>query len=201
MVEFEGLPPAGRVFNFDPEPQIHRKDISPGEVLLWRKIQDQLNIAGFAIQDIYTLVSGGLIGLAYKELTIAATDLIQTVVANDTLIVVSATGHKFNWKDGRLEKCRSVMLEPALGVPEMGFVMDTAAHIGPAILHSVDAAGDVTHNLQMDCVTPVPADKTHLQRRQWSNVSGDWDLDPAAWEVGQTVHLTQLRIVEATELI
>jgi hypothetical protein len=144
-------------------------------------------------------VYGG-VAVAYQEITIAAGDLATGSVANDTLKTASQTDVEFKWSDGRLEKGRSVMLEPAIGVPEMGFVMDTSAHINPAVLHAVDAAGNVTHNLQMDCVTPYPGQPTYLQRRQWSNASGDWDLDAVAWTVGQKLHLTQLRVQEATEV-
>lgn len=198
--DFEGIPDGPRDFSFDPEPEIFGETVGRDNFELWRKLQLKLNILQLSLQDIHVIIRGGLLALAYQEITITDDDLAETTVADDTLITVSGTPIKFKWSDPRLLFARTVNLEPATGVEPMGFVMDTGVHINPAVLHSVDDAGAVTHNLQMDCVTPVPDQHTYLQRRQWVNTDGVWDLDAVAWEVGQTLHLSQIRIIEATVL-
>jgi len=176
--------------------------LTKSEVDLWLKNQRAFGAVYDILRQIsfYINESGGVLA-AYQEITVdIGTNTTTTVVANDTLITASQSGVEFNWNDPRLEFGRSVNLEPALGVEQMGFVLDTGAHINPAVLHAVAADGTISHNLQMDCVSTAPGEPTHLIRRQWSNDSGDWDLDPVAWENGQKLHLTQLLVQEATAL-
>lgn len=213
MVDFEKHGEELKSVIFDPFPQIKADFTEPvinGRVRvcmtkpewdLWQKVRNSFNAVSDILRDLtYATNTYGGIGVAYQEITIAASDLTQTVVADDTLITVSASDVEFNWNDPRLEFGRSVNLEPALGVEQMGFLLDTGAHINPAVLHAVAADGTVSHNLQMDCVSTAPGEPTHLLRRQWVNTGGVWDLDPVAWTVGQILHLVQLRVLEATTL-
>lgn len=213
MVVNENIGEQLRDMRFNPAPECDEEQwesvagktilisMTAAEHTLWRRLEQIIaNIAdNFTDLQYFVNISGGLV-IAYKELTIASGDLTTTVVSNDTLITVSQTDTEFNWNDPRLMHLRSINLEPALGVEPMGFVIDTSAHINPAVLHSVAANGTVTHNLQMDCVSTAPGQPTHLIRRQWVNTGGVWDLDPIAWTVGQTLHLAQLLLNEATEL-
>jgi len=168
---------------------------------LWLRVMHTFGAVGDAMRELVEFVntSGG-VAVAYQEITIAAGDLATTVVSDDTVVTVSQSNVEFNWNDPRLEFGRSVNLEPALGVEQMGFVLSTGAHINPAVLHAVADDGVVTHNLQMDCVSTAPGEPTHLIRRQWVNTAGVWDLDAVAWTVGQKLHLAQLRVLEATTL-
>jgi hypothetical protein len=213
MAELEKIGEMLRRVEFNPYPEVNadlkvpiengmtRVCMTRPEYDLWLKVQQAFGGIRNTMQELvyYVNTYGGVV-LAYQEIEIAAADLVETTVADDTLVTASQSDVEFNWKDPRLQWGRSINLEPALGVEQMGFVMDTGAHINPAVLHEVLGDGTINHLLQMDCVTPVPDSETQLQRRQWSNAGGVWDLRAKAWEVGQKLHLAQLRVMEATEL-
>ena len=212
-IELEKIGEILRRVDFNPYPEINtdvnvpvlsghvRVCMTRPEYDLWLKVQRALGSIRDTVQElIYFVNTSGGVALAYQEIEIAETDLVTTTVSDDTLITTSQFDVEFNWKDPRLQFGRSINLEPALGVEQMGFVMDTGAHINPAVLHEVLGDGTINHLLQMDCVTPVPGSEVQLQRRQWSNAGGVWDLRAKAWEVGQKLHLAQLRVLEATEL-
>lgn len=213
LLELEKIGESLRRVDFNPYPEINtdlKEPVISGHVRvcmtkpeydLWLKVQRAFGSIRDTVQElIYYVNTSGGVALAYQEITIAATDLTTSSIADDTLITASQSDIEFNWQDPRLQWGRSINLEPALSVEQMGFVMDTGAHINPAVLHEVLDDGTINHLLQMDCVTPSPFGEKYLQRRQWSNVGGTWDLRAKAWTVGQKLHLAQLRVLEATEL-
>lgn len=167
----------------------------------WRQLQSILGTIQEEFERLRKIIHdiGGVVWTRQK-LTIAATDLTTTEEANDTLIT-SGSPLPFRWDDPRIDKCRSMNVEPATGVFPWPHVWDRKAHIAPSIQPVVDpATGNVTHRKAEDCVTQVYAQPTYIQRLQWQDVGGVWKLYAKAWEVGQKVEIVQAIVVGADVL-
>lgn len=211
---FDNLSEKLRSIRFNPYPEINadvmeriqagsqiRVCMTKPEYDLWLRVEQTFgNIAGLLDELVYYVNSYGGVGVAYQELTIAAGDLTTTEVANDT-VITTGLPRPFVWTDPRLDAGKSIVLEPASGVQPMAFVWSRKAFVNPAVMHIVDPDTQaVTHGFQIDCVNPVHAQPTYLQRLQWQTVGGKWKLYAKPWTVGQILHMTQLIVVEGTVL-
>jgi len=164
--------------------------ISAANAGIIKRIAGALNDTDYNFKQLHNWISlAGGVAFVYQKLTIAATDLATTEVANDTLMTTgSPIG--FRWDDPRC--FRSIHVEPATGVYPWDFVWDRKTHINPSIQHAVDpVTGVITHETGQDAVTQVYAQPSYLQRLRWT-ASAPFKLSPLAWEVDQHVELLQL---------
>jgi len=169
---------------------VEEEGISAANAGIIKRIAVAFNDVDYNFKQLHNWVSlAGGIAFVYQKLTIAATDLATTEVANDTLKTTGAP-IGFRWDDPRC--FRSIHVEPATGVYPWDFVWDRKAHITPSIQHVVDpVTGAITHETGQDAVTQVYAQPTYLQRLRWT-AAAPFKLSPLAWEVGQNLELLQL---------